>query len=117
MTSRRDADVAQFADMLAAMGAESRLRIVRQLLQAHPTGMTAGDIGAALDISASTLSHHLDRLKRENVIAVRRKGTFLHYTANTEALERLLRFLYAECCSGGCAITLDAASAPCAPQS
>ena len=92
-----DRETAQLADMLGAIGAEPRLRIVRLLLTAHPNGMIAGDIGAALDITPSTLSHHLDRLKREKVVTVRRQGTFLWYTANTEALERLLRFLFTEC--------------------
>jgi len=99
VTSPTDHDVARYADMLAAMGAEPRLRIVRRLLAAHPTGMIAGDIAAELDITASTLSHHLDRLKREHVVNVRREGTFLWYTANAEALERLLKFLFAECCT------------------
>jgi ArsR family transcriptional regulator, arsenate/arsenite/antimonite-responsive transcriptional repressor len=99
MTSSADHDVARFADMLAAMGAEPRLRIVRLLLSAHPGGLIAGDIAAELNITASTLSHHLDRLKREHVVNVRREGTFLWYTANAEALERLLKFLFAECCT------------------
>lgn len=89
--------------MLGAMGTEPRLRIVRLLLAAHPTGMVAGDIASRLSITASTLSHHLDRLKREDIVAVRREGTFLWYTANTAALEELLQFLYAECCTLNCA--------------
>ncbi|MBI3047359.1 MAG: winged helix-turn-helix transcriptional regulator [Acidobacteria bacterium] len=98
-TAPRDAAVTRFADMLAAMGAEPRLRIVRLLLAAHPTGMVAGELGSELDLPPSTLSHHLDRLKREGVVTVRRDKTFLWYTANTAALEDLLRFLYAECCT------------------
>jgi DNA-binding transcriptional ArsR family regulator len=85
--------------MLAAMGAEARLRIVRLLLASHPTGMIAGDIAAELDIAPSTLSHHLERLKREEVITVRRDGTYLWYMANARALEDLLQFLYVECCT------------------
>lgn len=99
MADWSDADVTRFADMFAAMGAEPRLRIVRLLLTAHPGGMTAGDIGAELAIGASTLSHHLERLKREEVITVRREGTFLRYTANAAALEAIMRFLFSECCS------------------
>jgi hypothetical protein len=35
---------------------------------------------------------------------VRREGTFLWYTANTEALREILNFLYAECCTRNKAI-------------
>jgi DNA-binding transcriptional ArsR family regulator len=90
---------ARFADMLAAMGTEPRLRIVRLLLAAHPDGMIVGDIAAELGIANSTLSHHLEKLRNEDLVNVRREGTFLWYSANTEALQQLLGFLYAECCT------------------
>lgn len=69
------------------------------LLAAHPEGMVVGEIQDALDIPNSTLSHHLDKLRNEGLIAFRRESTFLRYTANCEALEELLQFLYAECCT------------------
>ena len=97
--NREAEDVVRFADMFSAMGTEARLRIVRLLLSAHPEGMVVGEIGNELGIPASTLSHHLDKLKNENLVQVRRAGTFLHYTANTDALRELLGFLYAECCT------------------
>ena len=90
---------ARYADMFAAMGAEARLRIVRLLLSAHPQGMPAGDIQLELDIPASTLSHHLDKLKNQDLVRVRREGTFLWYSANSEALRAIMDFLYAECCT------------------
>ena len=86
------------------MGTEPRLRIMRLLLAAHPEGMIAGDIGTELDIPASTLSHHLDKLKNEDLVKVRRESTFLWYSANAEALRELLGFLYAECCTRNKAI-------------
>jgi DNA-binding transcriptional ArsR family regulator len=92
-------DVTRFADMLSAMGAEPRLRILRLLLTAHPEGMFVGDIGEELEIANSTLSHHLEKLKNEDLVLVQREGTFLRYTANTAGLEELLGFLYAECCT------------------
>ena len=91
--------VARFADMLAAMGAEPRLRIVRLLLSAHPDGLVVGEIQAELDIAPSTLSHHLDKLKHEGLVTVQRESTYLRYSANAEALQALLTFLYAECCT------------------
>jgi ArsR family transcriptional regulator, arsenate/arsenite/antimonite-responsive transcriptional repressor len=93
------AEVAKFADMFSAMGTEPRLRIMQLLLSAHPEGLVVGDIQGELEIPNSTLSHHLDKLKNENLVRVRRESTFLRYTANCEALQELLRFLYSECCT------------------
>ncbi len=95
---------ANYADMFAALGAEPRLRILRALLAAHPGGMVAGEIQSELGIAASTLSHHLEKLKHENLIAVQRESTFLRYAANIAVLEELLGFLYAECCTRNKAI-------------
>ena len=92
-------NVAKYADMLSAMGAEPRLRIMRLLLTAHPDGLVVGDIQSELEIPSSTLSHHLEKLRQEELVKVRRESTFLRYTANTQALEELLQFLYAECCT------------------
>lgn len=100
-------EVARFADMLAAIGTESRLRIMQLLLTAHPDGMVAGEIQAEIGVSASNLSHHLEKLKREGVIEVKREGSFLRYTANTEALQELLTFLFSECCARSKAIKPD----------
>jgi len=68
-----------YADRFAALGTEPRLRIVRLLLSAHPEGMVVGDIQSELDIPNSTLSHHLEKLKNEDLISVKREGTFLRY--------------------------------------
>lgn len=100
MSSRRDSErVAKYADMFSAMGTEPRLRIMQLLLSAHPEGLVVGEIQEELEIPSSTLSHHLDKLKTEDLVAIQREGTFLRYTANLEALQELLQFLYAECCT------------------
>ena len=95
---KMESKVAKYADMFSAMGTEPRLKIIRLLLQAHPEGLVAGDIQSELDIPNSTLSHHLEKLRNEDLVTVRRDGTFLWYTANTRALQELLGFLYEECC-------------------
>ena len=104
MTRVSQDDVIRYADMLAAMGTEPRLRIMRLLLSAHPQGMVVGEIQEELGISPSTLSHHLEKLKNEQLLNVRREGTFLWYSANVKGLEDLLGFLYAECCTRNRAI-------------
>src|SRR5262249_42518716 len=89
----------RYADMFSAMGTEPRLRIMQLLLSAHPEGLVVGNIQEELEIPNSTLSHHLEKLKSEGLVRVRRESTFLRYTANIEALRELLQFLYAECCT------------------
>ena len=97
-------EVTRLADMFSAMGTGPRLRIMRVLLSAHPDGMIVSDIGEELAIPASTLSHHLEKLKNEGLVKVRREGTYLWYSANADVLQELLGFLYAECCTRNKAI-------------
>ena len=103
-SKRTTEQVAKYADMFSAMGTEPRLRIMQLLLSAHPEGLVVGEIQEELDIPNSTLSHHLDKLRTEDLVSVSRERTFLRYTANTRALEELLQFLYAECCTRNRAI-------------
>jgi ArsR family transcriptional regulator len=111
--TKNEPDVARYADMFSAMGTEPRLRIMRLLLAAHPHGMPAGDVSAELDIPASTLSHHLEKLRNEDLVKVRRDSTFLWYSANADTLQELLGFLYAECCTRNNAIEPQALAQIC----
>ena len=99
-----DATVTRSARMFAALGAEPRLRIMRLLLSAHPEGLVVGEIQTDTGIGGSTLSHHLEKLKNDELVTTVREGTFIRYRANAEALEQLLTFLYAECCTRNKAI-------------
>lgn len=98
-TKKSVEQVTRYADMFSAMGTEARLRIMQLLLSAHPEGLVVGEIQEELGIPNSTLSHHLDKLRNEGLVQVKRESTFLRYTANTETLQELLQFLYAECCT------------------
>ena len=99
--------VTRSADRFSALGAEPRLQIVRALLAAHPGGMIAGEVQEELEIPASTLSHHLEKLKHEGVVDVQREGSFLRYRANTDGIQELLTFLFSECCARTKAIKPD----------
>ncbi len=87
-----------YAKMLSELRTEPQLWIRQLLLPARPERLVAGKVQVELDIPNSTLSHHLDKLKNEELVLVHRESTFLRYTANTDALQELLQFLYAECC-------------------
>jgi ArsR family transcriptional regulator len=112
-TRKPSEKVVRYADMFSAMGTEARLRIMQLLLSAHPDGLVVGEIQQELDIPNSTLSHHLDKLKAEDLVNVRRESTFLRYTANTDALQELLKFLYAECCTRNQALKPESIVQPC----
>jgi ArsR family transcriptional regulator len=101
-------EITRFADMFSAMGTGPRLRIMRVLLSAHPDGMVVSEIGAELGIPASTLSHHLEKLKNEDLVKVKREGTYLWYSAKADVLQELLGFLYAECCTRNKAVETQA---------
>lgn len=103
-TNPNPEQISRYADMFGAIGNDARLRILRLLLSAHPEGMIVGEIQTELGIPNSTLSHHLEKLKHEGLVDVRREGSFLWYSAQTRALQELLSFLYAECCTRNKAI-------------
>jgi ArsR family transcriptional regulator, arsenate/arsenite/antimonite-responsive transcriptional repressor len=107
-TRKKAEQVARYADMFSAMGTEPRLRIMQLLLSAHPGGLIVGEIQEELGIPGSTLSHHLEKLKIEGLVGVRRESTFLWYNANTEVLQELLGFLYTECCTRNQAVKPEA---------
>lgn len=90
-------DTAYYADVFAALGSEPRLDIMRLLFAAYPEGMTVGDLQAQLKIPNSTLSHHLEKLRVEGLVAVQRDRQFLWYSAEVTTIEALLTFLYNGC--------------------
>ena len=99
--------VTRSADRFSALGTEPRLQILRLLLAAHPTGMVPGEIQEELGIPASTLSHHLEKLKQVGLVNVRRESTYLWYSADTDALREVLNFLYEECCTRSGAVPAE----------
>lgn len=88
------------AQRLAELGHSTRLAIFRQLVRAGRQGVAVGDIQQQLDIPSSTLSHHLSRMIKVQLMQQRREGRTLYCQLNFDVLEQLLGFLYAECCAG-----------------
>ena len=87
-------------DLLAALAQDSRLSAVRLLVKAGPEGLAAGELAAALDVPAPTLSFHLSQLANANLVAARREGRSIIYAVRFETLRRLLQFLMDDCCQG-----------------
>jgi DNA-binding transcriptional ArsR family regulator len=89
------------AERLAALGHETRLAIFRLLVQAGPSGVSAGTIGEKLEIPAATLSFHLSHLTRVGLIRGTQEGRFIYYAADFPAMDDLLAYLTENCCQGG----------------
>jgi DNA-binding transcriptional ArsR family regulator len=85
---------------LAALAHEGRLSAFRLLVQAGAEGLAAGEIARRLDLLPNTLSASLNILSHAGLIASRRDGRSIIYTANYDAMRELLAFLMEDCCSG-----------------
>lgn len=85
---------------LAALAQESRLAIYRTLVQVGPEGLSAGKISEATGIPPSSLSFHLKELAYADLVKSRNESRFVIYSANFSAMNDLLEFLTANCCSG-----------------
>ena len=100
-------EISDAVTALAALAQDNRLEIFRQLVQAGPDGMAAGEIAETLGLAPNTLSFHFDRLRVAGLVTVRRDGRSMIYAARFETMNGLLSFLTENCCQG--------ASATCAP--
>jgi ArsR family transcriptional regulator len=89
------------AEQLGALGHPIRLSILRYVVQGGTDGTAAGEIQSKLDIPASTLSHHLERLSAAGLITARRDGTFIYYRAAYDELKTLTDYLWEDCCKRG----------------
>ncbi len=84
---------------LGALAQESRLGIYRLLVEAGPTGLSVGEIGASLRVAPATLSFHLKELCHAGLVLTRQDGRFIYYSANYDAMNGLLGFLTENCCA------------------
>jgi ATP-dependent Clp protease ATP-binding subunit ClpC len=111
-----DEKTTRYADIFAALGAEPRLEIMRLLLAVFPQGLTVSDMQSQLQIPNSTLSHHLEKLRIEDLVASRRDKQFLWYSANVHTVEELLSFLYNGCAMSDRSALSSASNRPTIPE-
>lgn len=85
---------------LSALGETTRLTIFRVLVEAGPEGLVVGRIAERVTVSAGTLTFHLKTLVHAGLISPTRRGTFIRYAADFDAMNGLLSFLTEKCCGG-----------------
>lgn len=87
-------------EQLSALAQETRLEVFRLLVRAGHGGLPAGEIGRAIDLPLPTLSFHLRHLREAGLLASRREGRSIVYSANYAAMHALVGFLGENCCLG-----------------
>jgi len=96
------------AELLAALGHETRLSIYRRLVEAGPEGMNASAIAEQQGLPPATASFHLSNLSRVGLITGERESRFIHYSANYNTMDELIAFLTSNCCQGNACLPLTA---------
>lgn len=109
-------ETSQAVRALASLAQETRLGVFRLLIARGPDGMAAGDIAAALDVPAPTLSFHLNHLANADLIAARRDGRSILYAVRPAGVQALVRYLVDDCCQGRPALCGLPESACCPPK-
>jgi len=85
---------------LAELGHPIRLSIFKLLVKAGKEGVSVGDIQQQVDIPSSTLSHHIAKLLKVNLITQRRESRTLYCIPQFDALGEVVQYLIDECCVG-----------------
>ncbi len=86
--------------VLSALAQESRLIIYRTLIQAGPSGMSAGKISDVTGIAPSSLSFHLKELYHADLVSYRNESRFVIYSANFNVMNEVIQYLTESCCGG-----------------
>lgn len=89
------------SDIIGALGAlahEHRLAIYRLLVQRGPGGLPAGAIGERVGLVPSSLTFHLQNLRRAGLITRRRESRQLIYSADFTVMNGLVGYLTENCC-------------------
>jgi len=81
-----------------ALSQETRLGIVRYLVERGDSGASAGQVGKAVGASSSRVSFHLTTLERAGLVTSERQSRHIIYRADFERLGRLVSFLLNDCC-------------------
>jgi ArsR family transcriptional regulator, arsenate/arsenite/antimonite-responsive transcriptional repressor len=103
-------------DVIEALGGlahEHRLAIYRLLVQRGPEGLSAGSIGRRVGLLPSSLTFHLQNLRRAGLITQRRESRQLFYSVDFSVMNGLVGYLTENCCGNSgadCAVSCAPAS-------
>ena len=85
---------------LDALAHGHRVAVFRLLVQRGPAGLPAGEIASRLRVPPSSLTFHVQSLKRAGLVESRRAGRQVFYAARFDAMNALVGYLTEQCCGG-----------------
>ena len=77
-------------EIFKALNDPARREILKML---QNQDMTAGEIAAKFEMTAPSISHHLDKLKRADLVTTVKQGQYIHYSLNTTIIDDLLQYI------------------------
>jgi DNA-binding transcriptional ArsR family regulator len=103
MSNHRIEETRRFAEMFKALSNPNRLDIFLRLVSCCPPGTKCssnaearrfvGELGEKLDITLSTVSHHIKELRQAGLIRVERRGKNIECWVDEEALSAMSELL------------------------
>ncbi|MGF9754829.1 metalloregulator ArsR/SmtB family transcription factor [Microvirga sp. 0TCS3.31] len=107
-TALGKAEAENYAEWFAVLADPTRVRLLHTLSTSPTSAMRVGDLAAALGVSQSTCSHHVELLRKVGFVAVDKVGTSSMVSVN------------AACCTGlphaADVVMGTLASPPCCPE-
>jgi ArsR family transcriptional regulator, arsenate/arsenite/antimonite-responsive transcriptional repressor len=94
-----DSDALQVALRLKALADPARVKIVSHLFSSSAGEEISGDLAAILDLSESTVSHHLNQLRKAGLVVSDRRGMNVFHRVRPDALQALCAALDPSCCT------------------
>lgn len=82
----------------SSLSQETRLRVLKLLIEYGSDGLVAGKIAEELNIPDNTLSFHLSQMSKTGLITSKKSGRSVTYFANTDLIKDLICYLKENCC-------------------
>lgn len=84
----------------AALSNESRLRLIKVLVEAGAAGLSAGEVAERIDAAPSRASFHLTALSEAGLVRSERESRSVRYFVRFDAMGALVQYLLEDCCGG-----------------
>jgi ArsR family transcriptional regulator, arsenate/arsenite/antimonite-responsive transcriptional repressor len=93
-----DDDALEVALRLKALADPARVKIMSLLFSSKAGEENSGDLATVVGLTESTVSHHLNQLRRAGLVESDRRGMNVYHRPSRDALSALCTVLDPNCC-------------------